>query len=302
MTRPLLTLLCLAAPLLVGFSSASTFDIEAMSGGGDQRAFTGSPTAHGLSCTTCHQGDRQADLEVTSQPEELLRDGLFQPGRTYRITVRMTRETEGLDHSGGCSPGLAGCNRNLFTAEFLDPAGAPTGLLCPDDLSDADAACPSLSSDGTTLIAHNGAIGGQSLEFPRTCDAPDADPARCVDIAALTAAGTSEAGIAAAVRAAVRGSTSWQFAWRAPIGVPEAAIWVALVDGNGGASIDPAYADYTGDAVGLFHRTLHDGSVALKPASPHGAGALPAGTTGLLAAALIALLTLMAAAAARRRT
>ncbi|MEZ4267051.1 MAG: hypothetical protein R3F39_11790 [Myxococcota bacterium] len=302
MTRALTVALCLAAPLLVGFSAASTFDLDAMRGGGDQRAFTGSPTAHGLTCATCHQGDREADLQVTSTPPDLLRDGVFQPGRTYRITVTLARETEGLDHAGACSPGLAGCNRNLFTAEVLDPAGAPAGLLCPNDLTDADLACPSLSSDGTALIAHNTAIGGQSLEFPHTCDTPGADPARCVDVAALTAHGATDADIAAAVRAAVRGSTSWQFAWRAPTGVPAATLWVALVDGNGGASIDPAYADYTGDAVGLFHRTLRDANLASRPAPSTSPAALPAGPGNLAAAAVLALLTLLAAAAARRRT
>lgn len=301
MTRPLIAALCLATPLLVGFSAASTFDLDAMSGGGDQRAFTGSPTAHGLTCATCHQGDRQADLEVTSAPADLLRDGLFQPGRTYRITVTLAHETRGLDRTGGCTPGHAGCNRNLFTAEILDPAGAPAGLLCPNDLTDADPTCPSVASDGTALIAHNNAIGGQSLEFPHTCDAPDADLARCVDVAALAAAGSSDADIAAAVRAAVRGKTSWQFAWRAPTGVPTATIWVGLVDGDGGASIDPAYPDYTGDAVGLFHRTLRDANVASAPAPTPDPEETPAGP-GNLAAAVLALLTLMAAAAARRRT
>jgi hypothetical protein len=303
MIRRLPLLVCLAAPALVGFSAASTFDVGAMQGGGDHRAFTGSPTAHGLSCTTCHQGDREADVRVTSQPADLLESGLYQPGRTYLITVALAHETRGLDRSGGCSPGLAGCNRNLFVAEVLGSEGAPAGLLCPSDLSDADSACPSPSANGTALIAQGGALAGQSLEFPELCDAPGADPARCVDVAALAAAGTSEEGIAAAIRAAVRGSTAWQFAWRAPTGGASATLWVGLVDGDGGATVDPAYADYAGDAVGLYRRALQDATVASGPARPSAPHATtPAGTGGPLAILALALFTLIATSATRRRT
>ncbi|MCB9787720.1 MAG: hypothetical protein H6744_13640 [Deltaproteobacteria bacterium] len=300
MNARLIALLLLAAPGLVGFSSASTFDVEAMRGGGDRRPFTGSPTTHGLSCTTCHEGDRVAELQVSSLPAHLLEDGVFQPGRTYLINVTLPNETRGLERSGGCTEGLAGCNRNLFTAEFLDASRAPAGLLCPSDLTDLDGACPSTAANGTALIADGGAIAGQSLAFPLTCDAPGAVAGRCVDLAGLAAAGKSEAEIAAVIRAAVRGSTSWQFAWRAPLSVGSVTLWVGAVDGDGGNSIDPAYADYAGDAVGLYHRTLVNGSLAANPPARTRSGSL-AGGGGWTAAFLMALSILVATAVTRRR-
>lgn len=291
----------LATPVLFGFSAASTFDVEAMRGGGDGRAFTGSRSTHGLNCTTCHEGGRVAELHVTTEPAGLLESGMFDPGRTYLFTVTLAHETQGLDRQGGCSEGLAGCNRNLFTAQILDAKGAPAGLLCPSDLGPLDAACPSTAANGTALIANGTAIAGQSLEFPLTCDTFGAVPGRCVDLAGLAAAGKSEAEIAAAVRGAVRGSTSWQFAWRAPQSAAAVTLWVGLVDGDGGTSIDPAYADYAGDAVGLYHRTLSNRLLAASPPARAHIGSFSTNTRAA-AALLLALLTLIAMVATTRRT
>ena len=245
-------------PLLMGFSSDTTFDLEADLGGGGGYSYTGSPANHGMGCDQCHQGSVGGfTVALSSDPEGLFSTG-YEPGQTYQIMVRLVGERHGLDRQGACAPLSGGCNRNAFVAEITDPAGSPRGVLCPAGFAmNADSSCSDESGNGTTLIANRHAIGGQSLAPPMDCAAAGAVPGECVDVAGLRAAGQTESEINLAFSAAVRGSTSWVREWRAPgAGNGSMHLWLGMVDGNGGTTIDPAYNDYAGDAVVMLHQEI----------------------------------------------
>ena len=261
-------LLLLAPPLLMGFSSASSFDLAAELGGGGGYAFTGSPSSHGLSCAMCHQasGPSQATLSVHSLPAGLLENG-YAPGQVYLIDVKLVGEARGLERNGGCPQGLAGCNRNGMAAEIVDDRGAPVGLLCPIGVGVDDNACPTDADFGTALIAGAHALVGQSQSAPELCGQPNAHPDTCLDVTALRAQGQSAEAIDALIRSQVHGSTSWRFAWRAPRGYRGSVrLWLAGVDGDGGVSFDPVYATYEGDTVMV--RVLELRSQEAAPAAP----------------------------------
>lgn len=290
-----LLLVLLGLPALLGFSSASTFDLDAQLGGGGGYPFTGSPASHGLSCATCHQSTGHAQVLVTSTPPDLLDDGSYVPGVLYLIDVHLLDEQRGLDRNGGCDIGRAGCNRNVFAADVTDDAGQPSGLLCPPGLGAGDSACPSTSAEGATLIAGGHAIVGQSLQFPITCDAPDAVAGHCIDTAAMRQAGRSEADIGKVIKSQVSGRTHWRMAWRAPaLDSGPVTLHVGVVDGDGGTTVDPAYADYFGDAVGLVTLRLQEaGNEERKPA--------PACSAAPAAGAPVSLLLLLCALFTMRR-
>lgn len=241
----------LAWPLLTAFSSATSFDLEAEFGGGGGYTYTGSPLSHGMTCETCHQnGGGDFVVELYSNPGGLLSAG-YQPGQIYQITVKLVGERYGLDKQGSCAPHLGGCNRNAFVLDIVDGQGTAAGTLCPSGVAyAADGSCSEESGVGTTLLGQRGAIGGQSLTAPLDCAATGAVPGQCVDVAGLRAAGKTDTEIYAAISAAVRGSTSWTFQWRAPASDEgDKHLYIGVVDGNGGTTVDPTYNDYFGDGV-----------------------------------------------------
>ncbi len=252
---------------LVAFSSAAGFDAAPSVGGGGGYAFIGSPTSHGMGCAVCHQGgpgDRAA-VTLYSWPPGLFEDG-WAPGRAYRITVDLRDERRGLDRNGACAHGVAGCNRNSFVAEILTSDHVPAGLLCPDgDPLEGDA-CASSSGAETTLL-DGGAIVGRSLSAPPDCGAAAAEGAEsCVDVAAFEAAGYSRAEIDAYISGLVSGSRRWRFSWRAPaVGAEPVRVYLGAVDGDAGARLDPAFADYQGDAVAQLALELAPTERAMAP-------------------------------------
>lgn len=243
---------------LSGFSSDTTFDLEADQGGGGGYSYTGSPANHGMGCDQCHQGHvGELDAELFVDPPDLFSRG-YVPGQVYQIQLRFAGERFGLERQGGCASGLGGCNRNGFVAEITDGNGASRGVLCPAGSPFlGDGSCADDSGTNTTLIAQRHAIGGQSLTAPVDCASPGAVPGECIDFAGLAAQGKSQAEIAAIVNAAVHGSTSWTMQWRAPGGGTGALhLWVGMVDGDGGTTVDPAFNDYHGDGVLMAHLVI----------------------------------------------
>lgn|GEM_PF-3441694 len=293
--------LLVLAPALVGFSSAASFDLAADVGGGGGLTFTGSPVSHGMSCLECHQRDGEstrAAVYVHAEPDTLFDEG-YDPGQVYEITVHLTGEERGLQRNGACVAGHAGCNRNLFVAELLDGGGAAVGALCPDGIDyAADGTCSDQAGRRTSLLHRGRAVAGQSLVAPPDCSAPGAVPGQCVDIAAMQAAGASQEQIAAAVSQKVRGSTVWSFQWRAPdapIGTVD--LWIGVVDGDGGTTVDTRYADYAGD-VAVIERY----AIAPRGVVSGGAGGGGCAGGGLGVGLWIVLVALVAGRGRRRTT
>lgn len=278
------------APGLLGFSSATSFDLEADLGGGGGYTFTGSPVSHGMSCAVCHTGGEGTELAVSvyTDPPGLFTVG-YVPGTVYQFVVRLGAEQRGLERQGACAAGAAGCNRNLFVAEFLTASGAVAGVVCPDDIAfDATGACTEEAGRRTTLLREGRAVAGQSLTPAKDCADPEAVASDCVDSAAMRAAGRSEAEIAAAFSAASRGSTVWRFQWRAPARAEGGLeVWVALVDGDGGVAPDPRYADTAHDAVVVRRFVAMPYGAAEGVLSPGCGGAAPEALSGGLAAGVV---------------
>ena len=259
--RPLLAFAAVALALgSAGFSSTALFEEPASVGGGAGLPYTGSPTAHGLSCASCHQGAVRSDnVDLWSVPEGLFESG-YVSGTTYTIHLRLSQEHRGLDRNGACPPHAGGCNRNGFVAEFLAAPGGTMGALCTDQGSwDETGSCLDPAGPTTALMAQKTAISGHSLAQPQVCSPSVVGD--CVDVAAMQAAGASQAEIDAALVATVRGRTAWSFQWRAPLATESAApsgtFYLGVVDGDGGISVDPAHNDYFGDEVVLLQRDVY---------------------------------------------
>lgn len=264
-------LVAMMAPALVGFSAATTFDLDAHVGGGGGYTFTGSPVNHGMSCLECHQANgptETTNVYLHAEPNTLFDQG-YVAGQVYEIKVFLTDESRGLERNGGCLGGAAGCNQNGFVAEIVDGGGAPIGTLCPDGLTfDASGACSDESGGRTTLLHDRGAISGQSLTEPTDCSAPGAVAGQCVDIAGMQASGASQEQIAQAISQKVRGSTVWSFQWRAPdqpTGVLD--LWLGAVDGDGGTTVDSRYADFAGDVAVVERFAIAPEGVSIGGAS-----------------------------------
>ncbi len=269
--------------LLCGFSSSATFEADAMRGGGGGYLYTGSPQSHGMDCTNCHQGSSRSDgVTLWSEPAGLFETG-YVADTTYVVHVKLDIERRGLTRQGACAHGLGGCNRNSFVAEWRDEAGAPAGTLCVDGATFGVAGCESDVGDETLLMAKGLAIGGHSQRKPRLCGGAIASD--CIDVAALKASGASDADVNAAIVAAVRGRVQWRFQWRpAASATGPIRLFLGLVDGDGGTSVDPHHNDYQGDDVLMVDRVLRRQGDAVAPspgcsASGRFGGASP--TTGL---------------------
>ena len=288
-----LALAATAVGLLSAFSSAATFEFDAEIGGGGGYLYTGSPTSHGMGCNACHQdGGNSAALRLSSSPPGLFDVG-YDEGQAYEIHLELAPEIRGLDRNGSCKTEEGGCNRNLFIAELLSDNGTPTGTLCADGGAFAAGVCDVESGKETALMLAGAAVAGHSLKVPILCDAGGTNPQGCLDVEALKAAGQSDAQVAEAVRAQVRARTSWRFVWRAPKrSRARVHFYAGAVDGDGGAAIDPRFADYYGDSVAMVHRVIR--STAAVDEDPIGAcSAGGRGTPGgVLMGVLAALLIL----------
>jgi hypothetical protein len=159
---------CLAALLLVlalvgeahAFHGATKYDESANLGGGSAIYFTGAPRWRGWDCAICHvDSDGAIGLELVSDPPELLSQGRYTPGTTYRVDVRMTGE-----HLGGAA--LA--NRNTFVLEIAGRDGTAYGGY--SQFEDAELG----TYAGGTVIAAEGLEGRDAWTFHWTAPAAGA--------------------------------------------------------------------------------------------------------------------------------
>jgi hypothetical protein len=297
-TRRILLLLGLVLTL-TGFSDPAVFDISADAGGGGGYTFTGSARSHGMSCAVCHQGSRPApSVLLKSTPASLFETG-YAPGTTYQISVTLSEEQLGLTRNGRCAGGKP-CNRNAFVIEMLHADGAVAGQLCPLDGFEADGSCATSNANEVSVIGGGAALVGDSLSAPSLCT-PDLAEDSCIDLVALYAAGRSEQEVNEIILAQVKGQTHWQFLWRAPpINSEQVQLFLGLVDGDGGSSVDPAFGDYAGDSVTTIQRILPPADGGLNGRKPSDGGSAAgcaighegAPGPGVLSALLLLMLTL----------
>ncbi|GEM_PF-2424492 len=237
-----------------GYSSAALFETPASQGGGEGLLYTGSATSHGMHCGSCHQGDvRHSGAKVTADPASLFATG-YEPAKRYTITVAIDAESRGLDRQGACEEGQGGCNRNGFMAELVGDHGAAIGTLCADGGTIGDNGCDQSSGKESSIVGGGKAVGGHSLKLPELCLEPG--DTNCFDMAAQKAAGKTPAEINAALKAAIKGRTSWRFVWRAPDSSQPVNLFIGVVDGDGGNTVDPHHNDYVGDTVLLVNRRI----------------------------------------------
>lgn len=283
-------------PFLSGFSAGAMFETSADLGGGGGLTYTGSATAHGLTCSACHQGAAPAgSLKLQSAPAGLFDDG-FEPGTTYTISVQLSPEQKGLARNGACEAEMGGCNRNGFVAEFLNGNGLPAGQLCVDGGKWTGQGCDSDAGKQTTLFAYARAVSGVSLQQPEVCapGGPRRASSTCLDVDALLASGKTKAEVDQLLKSAVRGRTTWEFQWLAPQTSGAVAFHLGAVDGDGGTTLSPNHNDYYGDDVYVVAKTLWRKGTA--PAAEAGCSVARAGMSrdqaiaaGVLCAALAML-------------
>lgn len=143
-----------------GFHGGKQFDESANLGGGAGMFFSGAPRWRGWDCAICHvDADGAVELELTSDPPELLREGRYLPGTTYRIDVALTGE-----HLGGA----ALTNRNTFVLEIAGADGVPLGGYSQFDTTEL------ATFDGDRVIAAAGLEGRVEWTFHWTAPAAGA--------------------------------------------------------------------------------------------------------------------------------
>lgn len=250
------------------FSSPFQFDTgpSADSTGGSAGIYyTGSPRFQGQDCAGCHQGDDSLSIAVSSLPGDLLGEP-YRPGQVYHVEIDLLTDRNGPHR---CPEGASdACNLNLFAVEIATATGGKAGELCP--LPFTAAGCPEAlgtptvrTRDGTTLIANGLRFDAQGQPSFRD------------------------------------GQTAYDFYWRAPPrDVGALAMWIAAVDGDGGAATPDSPADPYNDTTGVFRLQLCGPSGCPKPA---GAGCQSAPTPGAPFGPALGLAGLLAALALTRR-
>lgn len=101
------------------FHTVDTFSDQAAVGGGGGIYYTGSPRFRRWDCTACHiDAPKELLLNLSSEPPELLTQGVYVPGEVYTITLGFRNESRGLDSRA---------NYNTFALEIIDGAVEPVG-------------------------------------------------------------------------------------------------------------------------------------------------------------------------------
>lgn len=268
--RPLTAALCgllLAAPFSASaYSSPAQFDLAPSAdtiGGGGGVHYTGSERFQGQDCSGCHLGgEGQIDFALSSAPIDLFADG-YVPGQIYRIQVDLLSDRVGpaiCETDGPLEP----CNLNTFALEMLSDGDAAVGVLCPTQF--VDGRCISALGAPTVRSGDGRVLFGSGLGFDEN-----------------------------GLPAFRNGQTRYAFYWQAPRkDLGALSMWVAAVDGDGGANSPDNPTDLRGDLTGVIRaeicgpsgcpKTTEDCSAA--PGAPGKTGApLGLGLWGLLALA-----------------
>lgn len=123
--RTVIVALAIASCLVIAsearaFHGQADFARPAIEGGGEGMYFNGSPRFRRYDCSVCHlDAPGRVRLTLATDPPEVVRDGQYTPGQTYRVTVTMSGEHRGLGTM---------LNPNTFSMEIVDRDGATAGL------------------------------------------------------------------------------------------------------------------------------------------------------------------------------
>ncbi len=240
--------------------------------------FTGAPRFASLTCNSCHtDGPRALGLELAADQPALFQSG-YVPGQTYELEVQLKNETKGTQYNSptctdppGTSSGYVQCNNNNFGLE-VDAAGAPlTKGFCAAAPVAGVCPAPDQTNDEALVAPDGDAIfGNRQL---------DANTARLV------------------VR---NGPTTWHLWWTAPpAGTGPVTVYVAAVDGNGGAGTAANDQNPYGDDTAQASFFLQEAGASV----PTGASAACAlgGAPARGSLTILLLLPLLVLAARRRR-
>ena len=129
------------------FHNGKLFDRAAGGGGGGGLFYTGSRRERGWDCTACHVDPRnKLQLDVSSQPPELIAEQRYAPGASYTITIAMANP--------GAQLGLAATrsNFNAMVITTIDDAGAPAGTFSGFDAGKFFARGTSILASDSTMV------------------------------------------------------------------------------------------------------------------------------------------------------
>jgi hypothetical protein len=197
--------------------------------------FTGAPRFSSLQCASCHtDGPGQVRLKLGADDPSLFDQG-YQPGQTYLFEVELSNETRGLDYGTiGCTepPGRGDtypyqqCNSNSFALEIDAFDGPLTNVFCAG--SPIAGMCPAAGATDEVIVAPDGdAVFGQRQHAGQMVLRNDA--------------------------------LSWHLWWTAPpAGSGALTVYVAAVDGNGGAGTPETDQDPFGDDTVQASFTLRE--------------------------------------------
>ncbi len=194
--------------------------------------FTGAPRFVSQTCESCHtDGPKLVHLKLGADDQSLFSSG-YRSGATYEIQVSLESESKGLTYgTPTCTePTVQGdkytyvqCNNNAFALEIDASYGPLTGASIFCAAAPENGVCPPVNPNtDEALIGPNG-------------DAVFANRPHSTDPAQPKLVTRND-------------PTSWHFWWTAPTaGTGPVTVYVAAVDGNGGAGVSVNDQDPYGD-------------------------------------------------------
>jgi hypothetical protein len=195
--------------------------------------FTGAPRFAARTCADCHaNGPGLVGLKLGSDDQSLFTSG-YVPGKTYRLQVELTNETEGLKYTGATCTDPPGpddvfayqqCNYNGYGLEIDAPGDIALNSGFCASPPNADGSCPMPTGLEESLVAPGNDAVFDNLPHSLDPDTPYLELRNDPKI--------------------------WDLWWTAPrAGTGPLTIYVGAVDGNGGAGIPQLDQDPDGDDV-----------------------------------------------------
>lgn len=246
---------------------------------GEGLYFTGAPRYASLDCSTCHQGGpQQVGLRLNADDMTLFTSG-YVPGHTYALQVELTNEGQGLKYDNPqkkCTDPPAPddtytyvqCNNNGYGLEIDSAEGPLVGpsVYCAQNPGTMGCPKPDYTADQSVVAPDGDAVFGSKIY--------SSDPNNAKEIEN-------------------NGATSWRFWWTAPkAGTGALTVYVAAVDGNGGAGNAANDQDPYGDDTVSANFFLQEANVAVDNAA-HAGCSVAATRAAAPAAAWWALVALL---------
>jgi hypothetical protein len=216
--------------------------------------FTGAPRFAARTCADCHaNGPGLVGLTLGADDQSLFANG-YVPGKTYHLQVQLNNETEGLKYTGATCTDPPGpndtypyqqCNYNGFGLEIDAPGDvALNSGFCASE-PNADGSCPMPTGLEQSLVAPaNDAVFDNQ---PHSID-PNTPYLNLRNDARI-----------------------WDLWWTAPrAGTGPLTIYVAGVDGNGGAGTPQLDQDPDGDDTVTATFYVQESGALIQPGASAG--------------------------------